>query len=287
LGKPQPNASAGCSEGDVWKATRVHEPSSEGKIRYTCQATELLNFTQPLRPWDARQYLEDRTSGNASLLEMISCFLYFGFTYGAMAKRRTLGRPSRWVYDKFQSLRNGIPFPRRVGKLGPGEDAPVNILNLKPGDLVRVKSYSKILDTIDAGNKNRGLFFDAEMVPYCGRVFRVRNRVEKFIDEKTGYMRRLKTAAVILEGVYCQSRYSENRLFCPRSIYSWWREIWLEKVTHLPEASPNPTQALKAEKLSRTGKGSIGLNTPSGAPPASPSARLAPPADAPRRRRQD
>jgi hypothetical protein len=41
----------------------------------------------------------------------------------------------------------------------------------------------------------------------------------------------MKTPAVILEGVYCQSRYSESRLFCPRAIYAWWREAWLEKVT--------------------------------------------------------
>jgi hypothetical protein len=40
----------------------------------------------------------------------------------------------------------------------------------------------------------------------------------------------MKTPAVILEGVYCQSRYSENRVFCPRRIFPWWREVWLEKV---------------------------------------------------------
>ena len=40
----------------------------------------------------------------------------------------------------------------------------------------------------------------------------------------------LKTPAVILENVWCQSRYSDCRMFCPRSIYSWWREVWLERV---------------------------------------------------------
>jgi hypothetical protein len=40
----------------------------------------------------------------------------------------------------------------------------------------------------------------------------------------------MKTPAVILDGVYCQSRYSENRLFCPRAIFAWWREVWLERV---------------------------------------------------------
>ena len=44
-------------------------------------------------------------------------------------------------------------------------------------------------------------------------------------------MQRLRTPAVILEGVYCKSLYAGRRLFCPRSIYSWWREIWLEEVS--------------------------------------------------------
>jgi hypothetical protein len=35
---------------------------------------------------------------------------------------------------------------------------------------------------------------------------------------------------VILENVWCQSRYSTCRMLCPRSIYSWWREVWLERV---------------------------------------------------------
>ena len=43
-------------------------------------------------------------------------------------------------------------------------------------------------------------------------------------------MSTMKTPAVILEGVWCQSRYSHCRMFCPRSIHSWWREIWLERV---------------------------------------------------------
>ena len=68
------------------------------------------------------------------------------------------------------------------------------------------------------------------MVPYCGQTFRVRTRVERFIDEKTGKMRRLKTPAVILDNVFCRSRYSYHRMYCPRSIFAWWREIWLERV---------------------------------------------------------
>lgn len=220
----------GCTEDDLVKATRQPEPDPKRGIKYTCQATELLNYTQPLKWWDARQYAEDYTSGNNSLPRMLRGFLYFAFTYGTQAKRRTLGRPARWLYDSFQRLWGGIPFPRRVGNLTSGKDAPTANLNLQPGDLVRVRPFEEIRDTIDASNQNRGMSFDAEMVPYCGRTFRVQGRVETFIDESTGFMRHMKTPAVILEGSYCRSRYSEHRLFCPRSIYTWWREVWLEKL---------------------------------------------------------
>jgi hypothetical protein len=97
---------------------------------------------------------------------------------------------------------------------------------------VRVKSYEKILSTLDSENlMNRGMRFDAEEVPFCGRTYRVRNRIVRFIDENSGKMKTLKTPAVILEGVYCHSRYSPHRMFCPRSIFPWWREIWLERVS--------------------------------------------------------
>jgi hypothetical protein len=68
------------------------------------------------------------------------------------------------------------------------------------------------------------------MVPYCGQVHRVLRRVTRIIDEKTGLMQEMKTPCVILDAVVCQSRYSSCRLFCPRGIYSYWREIWLERV---------------------------------------------------------
>ena len=64
--------------------------------------------------------------------------------------------------------------------------------------------------------------------------------MEKFINEKTGKMQQLKTPAVILEGVYCRSHYSGQRIFCPRSIYCWWREIWLERVHDDAAADPLP-----------------------------------------------
>jgi len=135
------------------------------------------------------------------------------------------------LYDALQRLWGGVPYPRRWGKIPVGAKTPSANLNLQPGEWVRVKSYPEILATLDGNNKNRGLIFDAEMVPYCGRTFRVLKRVKRILNEKTGRMTEFKNPCIILEGVVCESRYSQCRLFCPRSIYSYWREIWLERVS--------------------------------------------------------
>jgi hypothetical protein len=229
--------SRGCTERDIWNATKFDTQDPRKGTKYKCQATELPQYTRPLSKWDARQYAEDLASGNVTLAAMFRSFLYFVFARGTMARRPRIGRPARWIYDLIQSFWGGVPFPRRGGDLDSDKDAPVVDIGLQPGDIVRVRPYREILATIDKQSKNRGMGFDAEMVPYCGKTFRVRTRVEHFIDETTGYMRRMKTPAVILDGVYCQSRYSENRVFCPRRIFAWWREVWLERISR--EAAQN------------------------------------------------
>jgi hypothetical protein len=103
-----------------------------------------------------------------------------------------------------------------------------------------VRSYEEILATLDGDNKNRGLYFDAEEVPYCGGTYRVRSRVSRIINEKTGRMLELRGANVILEDVYCQARYSYCRMLCPRSIFPFWREAWLERVEASPHAAEHP-----------------------------------------------
>ena len=217
-----------CTEEDVWKATHVRDPHAE--ITYLCQATELLNYTTALSWWDVRQYLEDFTSGNATLGRIFRGFVYVSYYFGSLAYRGRAGVPGRWLYDRLRPVWGGFPFPRKKGDIAVGQTTPAIDLNLQPGELVRVKPYDEILATLDKANMNRGLGFDAELVPYCGGTYRVRTRVNNFIDEQTGKMKNLKTPAIILEGVCCQSCYSHNRMFCPRSIYSWWREIWLERI---------------------------------------------------------
>jgi hypothetical protein len=115
----QLNASSGCTEANVVEATQAQDPLSDGKLKY-------VNMSKTIRPGTTR---------------FRGClgFAYFGFIYGAMAKRHTIGRPARWVYDRFQDLPGGIRFPRKAGLLASGKDAPTTKLDLQRGDFARRK----------------------------------------------------------------------------------------------------------------------------------------------------
>ncbi len=228
---PEGGASSryGCSEANVWDRTRTASAEAKESPTYVCQATQLPYATSELKWWDIRQYVEDYLSGNVGLWRLICGGLYFLFLWLQQAGIG-VGRPIRWFYDTFHPFWGGAPFPRRRGVIADGERTPDASLDLRPGELVRIKPYKQILGTLDMRNRNRGLYFDAEEVPYCGGTYRVQKRIARIINERTGKMREMKTPSVILDSVICQSRYSECRLFCPRSIYSYWREIWLERV---------------------------------------------------------
>lgn len=228
-------AAAGCTESDVLRATKLPQQPGE-PVRYSCQATAVLDFARPLKWWDARQYVEDYRSGNTPLSHIAGRFAYQAYYFGTLAKVEKWGQPARWLYDRIQAMRAGPPFPRRKGKVPAGELTPNGHQGrIRPGDLVRVKSLEQILATLDTANKNRGLLFDVELVPYCGKVCRVKAVIERFVDEKTGVLRTLKTPAIILDGVWCRSLYTSRKMFCPRSIYSWWREIWLDRIDEAPQ----------------------------------------------------
>jgi hypothetical protein len=233
--KPIPSSRGGCTEADVYAG--ANSLNDKNEPIYTCQGTEVLEFTKPLAWWDIRQYIEDYRSGNVSLDRLVNGFV-FGLFTTVMNSGFKVGRPLRWFYDAFEFIWG--PYPRRQGRILPGKPAPTIDLNLQPGELVRVKSYNEILSTLNNENKHKGLFFDAEMVPYCGKVFRVRAVISTFLDEKTRKLISVKTRCVSLEGVVCQSRYATCRMLCPRSIFPWWREAWLERASYGTEGTDLP-----------------------------------------------
>ena len=200
-----------CDKEGLFRATRAPAGSDVASAdRYSCQATNLLEATAPLRWWDPRHYFTDLVSGNVRLSEFVR--------YGTLATFKFVKR----------LCLHGGPYPDVLGLAG--ENTPTVTLGLQPGDLVKIRSKNEIMHTINAKQKNRGLFFDIEMVPYCGNVYRVLARVERIIDEKTGRMINIPGSCLILDGVTCSGHYSKCRMFCPRSIYPYWREIWLERV---------------------------------------------------------
>lgn len=221
--------SSRCTEPRVWACTQA--PSCGRSVaKFACQATQLPYATRDLAWWDIRQYLEDYFSGNVALNRLLAGLVYSAYFHVSQAGIGA-GPLLRWFYDKFHRIWRGTEFPRKTGLIPSGQPTPTAALNLQPGELVRIKSYQEILRTLNAENKNRGLYFDAEMVPYCGGSYRVLKRVTKIVDEKTGELQEFKKPCFILDSVICQSRYSDCRMFCPRSIYSYWREIWLERIS--------------------------------------------------------
>lgn len=193
------------------RATRRDTTPSEGaEVRYSCQATALRDATTAIPPGDTRHYIQDLTSGNVSLVNFVRFALLAG-------------------YNRVMRLHwRGRPYPHVRGRAS--KSTPAAELNLQPGDLVQVRSKDEIMDTLNEHNRNRGLSFDVEMIPYCGRTFRVLSRVDRIIDEKSGRMMRMRSPCIILESVTCGGYLSPNRMFCPRAIYPYWHEIWLKRV---------------------------------------------------------
>jgi hypothetical protein len=223
---------SGCTEARLWERTR--EPGSDpASPVYICQTTEIPRATTPLASWDIRQYIEDYRSGNVPFSRLVMGLTY-SLYYRVSSARRVdyigLGRFLRWLYNTFNPLWGGSLYPRLKGTIPAGQPTPNVVLNLMPGELVRVKSHREILKTVNTDNRNRGMSWDAELVPYCGKTYRVLRRVDRCIDEKTSRMMEMKSPCIVLDSVVCQARYSKCRMLCPKQMFPFWREIWLERV---------------------------------------------------------
>jgi hypothetical protein len=209
---------AQCDTATLYQETRAQVPdaAADGSPRYSCQATELLKATTPMQWWWPGPYLKDLTTGNVRLSTMIR----YGFLAAYNMAMRKIAQLN-WRGQVFV-----WPYIQGLG----GEKTPTVELNLQPGELVRVRSKYDIMCTLNRAQKNRGLYFSVAMVQYCGNTYRVLRRVEKILDEKSGKMLHFSGSCVILDGVICTSLLTRYRLFCPRSVYSFWHEIWLERV---------------------------------------------------------
>lgn len=121
----------------------------------------------------------------------------------------------------------GVKKRNKLSVIGQKEQSTYNeLLNLKPGELVEVKSEEEILATLDEWGKNKGLSWMEDMHKFCGKRFRVFKRLERMLLESTGEFRKVKNT-VLLEGVMCDG---QNFYGCDRSCFHFWREAWLKRV---------------------------------------------------------
>ncbi len=182
----------------------------DGEELWRCQNTESVKASTQLRVFkDPGQYWREFTNGNYDRLRFSWLF----------------------VRSFFMEVAHRLGMTSQLPLRGPDAKAPdTEPLDLQPGEFVRVRSPEEVKATLDEKGFNRGLSFDREMLQYCGQTFRVKARVTTLIAESTGRMVTIKRDAIILEGGVCSGECSTGRWFCPREIYAYWREAWLERV---------------------------------------------------------
>lgn len=182
---------------------------ASGAPRYRCQATQALAASMPIATKDVGSYVREYKVRNVTLRR----FLLVLARAAVMEPARKLG------------FLPGAPLR------GPGSKSTrTPVLDLQPGEWVRVKTPAEIEATLNDKGNNRGLSFDREMLPFCGHEFQVRQRIERLIDETDGKMIQLTSDCVTLEGAVCSGERSTCRWFCQRALFPYWREGWLERV---------------------------------------------------------
>ncbi len=225
---PAPNGDESQLTETLLEATQV---VSGTKPVYRCQATEIPTASTPLRYRQLDQYVRDVENwGLAKVLRGMAIQVFN--LWQSFAGRRL---------PRALLIAGGRPYPFVSGSLPVKKGAtPSARLDLRPGDLVRIKSKQEIESTLDEALHNRGLSFDPAMTRYCGLTARVRARVDRLVDEHTGELIEIKSDCIVLEGVVCSA---DHHLLCPRAIYSYWREIWLERIDESPANGARPDSA--------------------------------------------
>lgn len=216
-------------EAVLQRLTRVSPPGTPpDDVIYRCQTTDLRRVTEHLPWWDVRQYVDDVTSGNLRVRDLL--WLLSGGILRRLLDTGVAYRVWRGLHDRLAAMRNRPGIGPYVGKIPLGNPTPVEPLNLQPGDQVQVKPWPEIEATLNVEGANRGMRFDYEMTRYIGPTYKVEARIERIIHEKTFKMTVMKTPCIQLEHVHCRAECTRDRLGCPRKGRTFWREIWLKKV---------------------------------------------------------
>jgi hypothetical protein len=98
-------------------------------------------------------------------------------------------------------------------------------LDLRPGELARVRSAAEIFATLDDKGTLDGLPFMPEMLKFCGRTLPVTQRADKTCAGD-GVVRRMYNT-VHLQNVRCDGSAHDG---CQAACLMFWKEAWLERV---------------------------------------------------------
>ena len=142
--------------------------------------------------------------------------------YQQYGLKKTAHKLSVFLWRLFQR-----PFGRVVNPVCATYDGADEVLSLRPGELIEVKSEDEIAATLDSAGKLRGLAFLPSMRTFCGKRFVVLKRVERIYLEESASLRRMKNT-VLLDGTMCDGLL----MGCDRSCFFYWREAWLRRINN-------------------------------------------------------
>lgn len=207
--KPMPSSAA--LQVDMSPFPRNVEVPIVPGATFKCQYTMLTQASSPQAPLTVRGLVAPWAVGNVATGAWLTAVLTRAF-------------------NAFQGWRGGTVFPTRPAS---GNDKTIMGEPLQRGDWVRIKTPAEIARTLDNNSKNRGLWFDADMLKYCGRCYEVRGRVKQIVDVLSGAMIPMKTPCIIMEEVHYSGEFQG---FGEQHDYLYYRESWLQRI-EAPTAS--------------------------------------------------
>lgn len=128
-------------------------------------------------------------------------------------------------------------------------------LRLRAGDLVRVRSWREIRESLDANGTLDELPFMPEMLGFCDKQFRILNHVVQATIDGAFLPRHAESCVrefknndvVILQGVRCAGAEHDG---CQRGCAIFWKAAWIERVDdsrHDRILEPNSSNAASEE----------------------------------------
>jgi hypothetical protein len=152
------------------------------------------------------------------------------------------------------SLLTGPEGPIKENRDSPSGKSYGSAVDLRAGDLVVVRAPDEILKTLDANGTLDQLPFMPEMLRFCGRRFRVLNRVvQSTIDgaflrgHSESFVREFRNNDVVtLQGVRCGGQQHDN---CQRACAIFWKEAWLYKLDSAKEDNCTGHTTAHTDKL--------------------------------------